>query len=212
MNNAGVITVDARDMLAPMMNVFDTTSTKVGEVAGVDLGTGWIAIAPTPLSEEQYYVPITLITHIDPHELFLGATKDELKASYSTPPTRTTSVQGAGSEQTAVTTQRSGYGNESVVVLQAHVNELRDKVGTGFRVYTSDGTSLGAVRDYDAATGLMVLNKGPFSKHDIIVPITVVDVVDAALGEIRLVASKADVEHMTPVSLVRVAATVSSQN
>ena len=212
MNNAGVITVDVRDLITSMQTVFDSTSTKVGEVSGFDPSTGWVTIAPSPFSDTQYYVPITLITHIDPHELFLGVTQEDLTRTYSAPPTRTTSVEGAGAEQTAVTTQPSGYGSGSVVVRQARVNQLRDQIGTDFQVYTADGMSLGSVREYDPLTGLMILNRGPFSKHDVVVPITVVDMVDAALGEIRLVASKADIDNMTPVSLVHTAAAVSGQN
>jgi hypothetical protein len=212
MNNAGVITVDVRDVLASTQNVYDSTSTKVGEVSGFDLNTGWVTIAPNPFSGTHYYVPITLITHIDPNELFVGATRQDLLLKYSAPPTRATSVDGAGEEQTAVTTQPSGYGSGSVVIRQARVNQLRDQIGTDFLVYTADDMSLGRVREYDPATGLMILNRGPFSKHDVVVPITVVDIVDAAVGEIRLVASKADIDTMTPVSLVRTAVAVSSQN
>lgn len=212
MNEAGVITVDVRDVLAPTQNVYDSTSTKVGEVTTFDRATGWLTIAPTPLSEEQYYVPITLISHIDPHEVFLAATKEDLVSTYAAPPPRTTSVEGAGPEQTAVTVQPSGYGGDSVVVLRARVNALRDQIGPGLLVFTSDGTSLGKVRDYDAETGLMILNKGPFSQHDVVVPITAVQDVNPGTGEITLVVSKQDVENMTPVSLVRTATKVAERN
>ncbi|MBV8528872.1 MAG: hypothetical protein JOZ75_11185 [Candidatus Dormibacteraeota bacterium] len=92
-----------------------------------------------------------------------------------------------------------------MVVDRTPLNDLRNRISTGFAVYTSDGFDLGKVRAYDASTGLMMLDKAPFSKHDVVVPITVVSNVDAALGEVYLVASKADVERMTPVSLVRTA-------
>jgi hypothetical protein len=211
MNTATVITVDVRQLLAPLQKVFDRDSTKVGAVTDFDLITGWVSITPTLLSAKHYHVPVTLITHIDPHELFLDATEEDLKRDYATPPARTTSVVGEGPGQTAITRQPSGYGGDAVVVQQARVDELRAEIRAHFRVFTSDGLNLGKVREYDATTGLMMLDKGPFSKHDIVVPISVVESVDTLLGDIALVASKADMERMTPVNLVQTAAKVAGK-
>jgi hypothetical protein len=212
MNTAAVITVDVREVLVPLQKVFDSGNAKVGEVTDFDLITGWVTITPTLLSRKHYHVPVTLITHIDPHELFLGATEEDLKRDYATPPARTTSVVGQGPGQTAVTVQPSGYSGDAVVVQQARVDELRTELRTHFRVFTSDGLDLGKVREYDPTTGLMMLNKGPFSKHDIVVPISVVESVDTFLGDITLVASKTDMERMTPVNLVQTAAKVAGKS
>jgi hypothetical protein len=212
MNSTAVITVDVRHLLKPLQKVFDSDNTKVGEVTDIDLITGWVTITPTPLSPKHYYVPVTLITHIDQHELFLGATREELKRDYAAPPARTTSVVGEGQAQTAVTTQPSGYSGDAVVVEQARVAELRSEIRTHFRVFTSDGVEVGMVREYDPTTGLMMLNKGPFSRHDIVIPLTAVDFVDTLLGDITLVVSKADMARMTPVDLARAAAKVTGEN
>ncbi|MBV8528873.1 MAG: hypothetical protein JOZ75_11190 [Candidatus Dormibacteraeota bacterium] len=78
MNVAGLVTVDVRSTLSPTQNVFDSASAKVGEVDSFDIATGWVTISSL---NKQYFVPIKLITYIDPHELFLGATKEDLSAT-----------------------------------------------------------------------------------------------------------------------------------
>lgn len=200
------ITVEIKDTIAVDQNVFDNTSTKVGTVDDIDYATGWLTVAASPLSDRELYVPFKLITFIDPHEVFLGASKDELAREYSSPPPRTTSVAGAGAAAAATTTEASGYDGAPVVVNTARVAEIRDKIGTGFEVYTSDMVFLGDVREYDATTGLMMLTKSPLSDHEMVVPITVVAEVDTGMAQVVLTASKADVQKLTPVSLVRTAA------
>lgn len=209
MNVAGTITVDIRDTIAIDQNVFDNTSTKIGIIDGFDLATGWFTVAATPLIEDrELYIPFNLITTIDPHEVFVAASKDALVRDYAQPPTRTTAVQGTGPTQAATTTQASGYDSAPLVVFRTKLDEFRNKIAVDFQVYTSDMSFLGNVRQYDATTGLMTLAKGPFSRHDVIVPISVVSAVDADLGSVTLIASKADVERMEPVDLVRTAAQI----
>lgn len=212
MNVEGVITVDVRDMLALDQNVFDSMSKEIGEVSDVDYETGWFTIAAGTLYEKQYFVPVTMVKYIDPNELFLSADEKEVQRDYSTPPPRTTSVEGEGPATTATTWQQSGYGDASVVVHQARLDDFRNMIDVGFRVCTADMVYLGKVREYDSATGLMVLDKGRSSKHDIVVPITMVDRVEAETHEIVLIASKRDVERITPVSLVRTAAKLASES
>ncbi|MGA9112576.1 MAG: hypothetical protein WB802_02090 [Candidatus Dormiibacterota bacterium] len=212
MNVEGVITVDVRDMLALDQNVFDSMSKEIGEVSDVDYETGWFTIAAGTLYEKQYFVPVTMVKYIDPNELFLSADEKEVQRDYSTPPPRTTSVEGEGPATTATTWQPSGYGDASVVVHQARLDDFRTMIDVGFRVCTADMVYLGKVREYDSPTGLMVLDKGRPSKHDIVVPITMVDRVEAETHEIVLIASKRDVERITPVSLVRTAAKLASES
>ena len=212
MNVAGTITVDIRDTIALDQNVFDSTGTKVGTVVNIEYATGWLTVEANPLSDQAQYVPFRLITHIDPNELFLGATKDELRRDYSAPPPRTTSVQGEGGDQAATTTQPSGYDGAPLVVHQAKLSDLRDGIDTDFKVCTSDMVDLGRIREYDPATGLMVLSKGTFSKHDVVVPITLVDKVDTYMLQVVLIASEADVKRMTPVNLVRIGAQLAQQD
>lgn len=212
MNVEGVITVDVRDMLALDQNVFDSMSKEIGEVSDVDYETGWFTIAAGTLYEKQYFVPVTMVKYIDPNELFLSADEKEVQRDYSTPPPRTTSVEGEGPATTATTWQPSGYGDASVVVHQARLDDFRTMIDVGFRVCTADMVYLGKVREYNSPTGLMVLDKGRPSKHDIVVPITMVDRVEAETHEIVLIASKRDVERITPVSLVRTAAKLASES
>lgn len=212
MNVSGVITVDIRDTIASDQNVFDNTSTKVGTVLGIDLATGWFTLAKDPLAEFTLYVPFRLITFIDPHEIFLSVSKDELQRDHAAPPARTTLVEGEGGGEAATTTQPSGYNGGTVVVSETRLDDLRNNISTDFEVYTSDMVDLGRVRQYDATTGLMMLAKGPFGKHDMVVPLSVVYNVDAARGEVTLIASKADVERMKPVDLVRTAGQIAEHS
>lgn len=212
MNVEGVITIDVRDMLALEQNVFDSMSKEIGEVSYVDYDTGWFTITAGTLYEKQYFVPMTQVKYIDPNELFLSADEKEVQRDYSTPPPRTTSVEGEGPATTATTWQQSGYGDAPVVVHQARLDDLRTRIDVGSRVCSADMVYLGKVREYNSATGLMVLDKHRPSKHDIVVPITMVDRVEAETHEIVLIASKRDVERITPVSLVRTAAQLASEN
>jgi hypothetical protein len=212
MNAKGIITVDVPHTLALDQTVFDSMSVEIGEVSYIDYETGWFTIAAGPMYEKQYFVPMTMVKHIDPNELFLSATKEDVQRDYSTPPPRTTSVEGEGPATTTTTRQQSGYGGASVVVHQARLNDLRTTIDVGFRVYTADTAYLGKVREYDSATGLMIMDKRRPSKHDIVVPITMVDRVEAETHEIVLIASKTDLERITPVSLVRTAAKLASEN
>lgn len=212
MNAAGTITVDIRETIALDQAVFDSTRKKVGTVDDVDLATGWLTVSIKALGEEALYVPFRLITYLDPNELFLGTTKDELHRDYASPPPRSTSVEGEGSEQVATTTQESGYDGAPVVVQRMRLDDVRDKISTDYKVFTSDMVDLGHIREYDAATGLMILDKGVFSRHDVVVPIAVVDQLDAELGHIILIASNADVQRMAAASLVRTAAELSESN
>jgi hypothetical protein len=212
MNAKGIITVDVPHTLALDQTVFDSISNQIGEVSYIDYETGWFTIATGPVYEKQCFVPMTMVKYIDPNELFLSATKEDVQRDYSTPPPRTTSVEGEGPSTTATTRQQSGYGDASVVVHQARLNDLRTMIDVDFSVYTTDTAYLGKVREYDSATGLMMLDKSRPSKHDIVVPITMVERVDVETHEIVLIASKADVERITPVSLVRTAAKLASEN
>ena len=207
MNIGGqAITVDIKDTVAVDQNVFDNTSTKVGTVDAIDYATGWLTIAAGALGARELYVPFRLITYIDPHELFLGVSKDELNRQYSSPPERTTSVAGEGAETASTTVEPSGYDSAPVVVNESVVADVRNKIVPGYDVYTSDMAMLGTINQYDPTTGLMMLKKGPFSDHEVVVPITVVNEVDTGLGQVVLTASEADVKKMTPVSLVRTGA------
>lgn len=205
MNVGGTIRIEVRDTIDRGQNVFDGNGAKVGVVDQVDNEAGWFSIAANPLAAPGLFVPYRLVTFIDPHELFVGLSKEELKRDYSTPPPRSTAVRGEGTKQVATTTEPSGYDGGTVAVHHAVLDQLRNKISTGFDVYTADMVGLGKVREYDSVTGLMVLNKGPFSKHDMVVPISVVDHVDAARAQVILIASEADLQRTTSVDLVRAA-------
>ncbi|MBV8528424.1 MAG: hypothetical protein JOZ75_08925 [Candidatus Dormibacteraeota bacterium] len=207
MNIGGqTVTTVIKDTIAVDQNVFDNTSTKVGVIDTIDYATGWLTIAAGPLESRELYVPFRLITFIDPHELFLGASKDELTREYSSPPQRTTAVTGKGAGAAATTTEPSGYDGAPVLVNAATVATVRDKIASGFEVYTSDMSFLGTIKEYDPTTGLMMLQKGPLSDHELVVPISVVNEVDTSEAQVVLTASEADVKKMTPVSVVRTAA------
>jgi hypothetical protein len=87
-------------------------------------------------------------------------------------------------------------------------NAFADKflyIATGFRVYTTDGAELGLIREYDSVAGVMLVEKGVISRHDLALPPSVVDGVDRFSGDVYLAASQSDIQrrqHLEPVEVV----------
>jgi len=204
-NIEGMITEDISNTIALGQTVYDNESTKVGTVDGVDRQTGYLMVESNPFSEKDLYIPFSLITNIDPRELYVSQSKDELHSDYANPPARSTLVEDVDGKETATTTEPSGYDGTSVVVKQAKIDYLKKRIATGDHVFTSDMVDLGSIKQYDPATGWMMVEKGVMSKHDLMVPVTVVDSVNRDSREVYLVASQADLQrmqHLEPANVV----------
>jgi ribosomal 30S subunit maturation factor RimM len=209
-NIEGVITEDIAATIGIGLNVYDNEGKKLGSVDDVDRKTGYFMVQVNPFSEKELYIPFNLITNIDPRELYVSRSKDELHREFSTPPAHTTVVEAYGGHETAITTESSGYDGYPVVVERAKIDKLRKHIHTGNHVYTTEMADLGKIKKYDSVTGWMLIEKGVLSqKHDLMVPVTVVDYVDHDTGEVYLAASKADLDrmqHLEPADVVFVEA------
>ncbi|HEX6507530.1 MAG TPA: hypothetical protein VF221_07855 [Chloroflexota bacterium] len=210
-NVEGIITENISTTIAPGLTAYDTEGKKVGSVDSVDRETGWFVVTSNDLSAKAFYLPFSLITNIDPHDLFLSRSRDELRTNYSNPPARSTVVAETGDDTTAVTSEPSGYDGGPIVVEQARIDKLKKHILTGSHVYTSDMADLGRIKQYDSVTGMMMVESGVFSKRDLLVPVTVVDSVDQDSHDVSLAYSQADVQrmqHLEPVDVVQVEAEV----
>jgi hypothetical protein len=199
------------DYLSIRQEVYDSSSQKVGVVIGFNRRTGWIVVEIGSVHEKQLYVRFGLVTNIDQRELYLASTREELVRDYAAPPPRTIEVREVAGKTLARTTEPSGYDGSPLVVHEADVDQLRRSVANADRVWTSDQVNVGRVKQYDPTSGFMIVEKGVLLGQDLMIPIALVEHVERRSGDVRLVASRADLLRMRrlePVSLVVVRAGV----
>jgi hypothetical protein len=200
-----IIGVDVTETIQTGHRVSDSTNAKVGEVAEVDRETGWMTIATDPLTEESIYVPFSLVTNIDQRELYLAGSRDELHRAYSERPPRSTEVTETGGKTTATTSQPNGYDGTPMVVKRTDLDQVRRSLQTGDGVRTADGAYLGTLKQYDPTTGFMMVERGVLSRHDLLLPVAIVDHVDKEWREVRLVSNRDDLlrmQNLEPVNVV----------
>jgi hypothetical protein len=197
---------DAREDVADSMSigqdVYDSASERVGVVGGFNRRTGWIVVETCPVYAKELYVPFRLVTNIDERELYLSRTRDLLVRGYAAPPPRTIEVREVAGRTLALTSEPSGYDGSPLVVHELDVDQVRRCVATGDRVWTSDRVAVGRIEQYDPTTGFMVVAKGVFSRQDLMIPVAVVEDVERHSGDVRLVASRAELLRMLRLELV----------
>ena len=201
----GTITEDVANNINLGQKIYDNAGERVGTVDDLDRPTGWMKAETNPFSDADLYIPFNLVTSIDPRELYLSRSKEDLRREFANPPARTTHVETTLGETVATTRQPSGYTGAPMVVEEANVDKVRKRITEGDVVLTSDQIDLGTVKRYDATTGWMMIGKGLQAKNDLLVPITVVSHVDRDLAEVYLAASRADLrgmQHLEPVDVV----------
>lgn len=199
------ITEDIANSIILGQTIYDVESAKVGTVDDVDRVTGWFKAEVNPFSDKELYIPFKLITNIDPKEVYLSRTKDELRRDYASPPARTTRVDTVLGEKIAKTREASGYDGAPIVVDEANVEKNRQRIGEGYVVVSSDEVALGTVKQYDPTTGWMLIGKTTLSRNELLVPVTVVSEVNRQFGEVHLAVSAADLnamKHLEPVDVV----------
>jgi hypothetical protein len=153
-------------------------------------------------SDKDLYIPFSAVTHIDPREVFVSKTKEELRRKYSNPPPRSTLLEekidfDTGEDDSrAITTEPSGYDGTPVVVDEAHIGKLAHHIAPGFRVYTSELECVGRVKQYDRETKQMLVERGMFSRRDLLIPVYLIAMVDREDRDIYLAVSSTDLERM----------------
>jgi hypothetical protein len=206
-NVEGTVTENISETIAPGLSVYDQDSNKIGHVGDIDRVAGWFTVERNEFSDKDLYIPFSLVTNIDPRDLFLAGTRDELRTSYTNPPARSTLVEEVHGKTTAITSEASGYDGSRVEVDTARIDKLKKHVAVGSYVYSSDSHELGKIKQLDPVSGVMTVEKGVFSKHDLLVPVAVVDYVDRNTGDVFLASSRGDVERMQrgdPAAVVEV--------
>jgi hypothetical protein len=80
----GMTTDEILDSITAGQMVYDADGEKVGTVDAVDRAAACMRIETNPFSESALCIPVDLIQTIDPRELFLSRTRDELRRDYAT--------------------------------------------------------------------------------------------------------------------------------
>lgn len=215
-NFEGIVVEDIPGTVTTGQTVYDNAGKKVGTVDAVDANTGYVMVQANPFSEKDMYIPFRLITNVDPRELFLSVSRDEVRRDYAGLPPRSTQVADLDGTETAVTTEPSGYDGSPIAVERVKIDQLRSRIAVGYQVYTTDMTDLGKITRYDPVTGWMLVEKGVGpNKRNLMIPVTLVDFVDPGSSAVSLVASAADLErmpHHEPAEVVFVEATFSEKS
>src|SRR5579875_2788088 len=138
-NDAAIIIEDIRKTIAIGQTVYDKQGKKVGMVDVVDPSTGYFSGELTPLTgnptdlftETDLYIPFSLITSIDPREIFVSKSRDELRRDYTNPPARSVVVTDGIGGEVATTVEHSGYTGAPIVVEQVRLDQLKNRIVAG---------------------------------------------------------------------------------
>jgi hypothetical protein len=85
MNDAdGMTTEEILNDLRVGQNVYDANGEKVGSVDSIDWAGACMRIETNPFSEPALCVPVDLIRSMDPREVFLSRTREDLRRDYLT--------------------------------------------------------------------------------------------------------------------------------
>ena len=74
-NIDGIITEDIGETIAISQTAYDNDGRKVGTVDFVDRANGYVLIQTNPFASRDLYIPFSLITNIDPRELYLSLSR-----------------------------------------------------------------------------------------------------------------------------------------
>lgn len=87
-NEEGTIILDIPQYMDFGLHVYDAAGRRVGTVDDFDFRTGYMTVRPNTLTHRDLYIPFSTITNIDPREVFVSKSWDELHRDYSSPPPR----------------------------------------------------------------------------------------------------------------------------
>ena len=81
---AGMTTEEILNDLRVGQNVYDANGEKVGSVDSIDRAGACMRIETNPFSEPALCVPVDLIRSMDPREVFLSRTREDLRRDFLT--------------------------------------------------------------------------------------------------------------------------------
>ena len=80
----GMTTEEILNGLRVGQNVYDANGEKVGSVDSIDRAGACMRIETNPFSDPALCIPVDLIRSMDPREVFLSRTREELRRNYLT--------------------------------------------------------------------------------------------------------------------------------
>lgn len=200
------LTEDVGEMVKVGLEVYDRDGTKVGYVDSVSKGLGWADVRLDEMKPGRVWVPYSCVKSVDEREIFVTMGAAELRTGYADPPQRNTGIVHRDGKTVAVTTTTSGYDGAAVVVSEVDVDHIRQLVAVDQRVWTADDAELGKIKDFDATTGYVLIEKGILSrKHDLLIPLHVIADVNREAGEVTLALNQTDLkrmQHLEPVNVI----------
>lgn len=146
-----------------------------------------------------------LISTADQREVFVSATRNELRDRFTSPPPRAAVVSRARGRTTATTTTSSGYDKSRVQVARVDVDEAKTQLEPGYRVRTTDGVDLGKTSRFDPATGFIHAEKAAPWRRGLLVPLALMATVERPAREVALVVNEADIlllQRAAPIDVV----------
>src|SRR5262245_24479036 len=179
------------------LNVFDRDGAQVGYVDQVDKQHGWMLVRSGDFDQKRLWIPYRLVKSVDEREIFVNMLRGGIEAEFAKPPARSTVVAEVEGKKTATTTELSGYDSKPAIVSEVDVDRLKQRLAVDQRVWTSDDSEVGRIKDFDASGRYMVVETGALSRrHQVLVPIALVADVEREAAEVTLAVSEADVERM----------------
>ena len=197
---------DVGQMVKQGLKVYDDAGDKIGYVDSASGTQGWMQVGLGELELRKLWVPYRLVKSVDPREVFVSATGEELQLRYGQPPERQTHVEHRDGKTIAVTTEPSGYDDSAVVTSEVDLDHVRQLLAVDQRVWTSDNVEIGRIKEFDDTMGYAVIEKGILSRaHALVIPIHLVGEVDRDAGSVTLAVSESDLtrmRHLKPADVV----------
>jgi len=177
--------------------VFDGNGLRIGYVDETDRTHGWMVVRTGAFDQKRLWVPYRLVRSVDDREIFLTMLKGAVVAEFKSPPARNTRVAEKEGRTVATTTEPSGFDREPVVTSEVDLGQIKTRLAVGQQVWTADDVAVGRIEDFDREGRYIVLEAGHLStKHDLLVPISLIADVDREAAEATLAVSNADLKGM----------------
>jgi hypothetical protein len=157
------------------MEVFDVDGTKVGKVVQVDDGLGYFETHGT--FEGPRYIPFFAVERVDQSGVHLNVMKSVVTHVYNHTPGVRPELTADG-KLTGRGTVASGYTGRAVPLDADALRAVRGELFIGATVLDVDDKNLGSIREFDADTGYMRVEKDGFVVKDMFLPVTSVSFVD----------------------------------
>ena len=181
------------------LTVYDRDGEKVGYVDDAGPDQGWMEVGLAEFEIRKVWLPYRIVERVDQRGIFVALSKEDLLDRYQQPPPLHTEVVHRQGKTIAVTSEPNGYAGEARVISEVDVAEIKRQLAVGQRVSTSDGFEVGRIKETDASTDHLVIDKGMFwREQDMLLPVHLVGSVHRGAHEVTLAVRRADLERIKP--------------